>query len=71
MQALMDYQQSVFPWMRMFTDQSEYHFDTTPFMVMGAVCGLIGMMVQLYFLITRKFAFEKAAADLKSGVIQA
>ncbi len=68
MLALMQYQQSMFPWMRVLPNQPEYHFDTTPFMVMGAVCGLIGMMVQLYFLITRKVAFEKAATDLKSSV---
>ena len=36
--------------------------DITPFFLMGAVAGLIGLLVPLYFLITRKEAFEKAAA---------
>jgi hypothetical protein len=38
---------------------------------MGAICGLIGTAIPLYFLITRKFAFDKAAVDLESGVSQA
>jgi hypothetical protein len=66
MLALMESQQSMFPWMRLIQDQPEFHFDSTPFIVMGAVSGLIGITVPLYFLITRKVAFEKAAADLES-----
>jgi cell division protein FtsX len=67
----MERQQSMFPWMRMFPNQPEFQFDPTPFMYMGAVCGIIGVAIPLYFLITRKVAYEKAAADLKSGVSQA
>jgi len=70
MLALMERQQSMFPWMRMLPDQPEFHFDTAPFMVMGAVSGLIGIMVPLYFLITRKVAYENAAARLESGAAQ-
>jgi hypothetical protein len=66
MLALMESQQSMFPWMRLIQDQPAFHFDPTPFIAMGAVSGLIGITVPLYFLITRKVAFEKAAADLES-----
>lgn len=71
MLALMERQQSMFPWMRMFPNQPEFQFDPTPFMYMGAVCGLIGAAIPLYFLITRKVAYEKAAVDLKSKMSQA
>jgi len=36
----------------------------TPLLILGACGGLIGLMVPLYFLITRKQAFEKAAAEV-------
>jgi hypothetical protein len=61
--ALMEHQQSLFPWMRMFPQQPAFHIDPTPFVTIGAVAGLIGASVPLYFLITRKDAFEKAASD--------
>lgn len=71
MLAIMEAERSMFPWMRMLPNQPEFHFDTTPFLVMGAVAGMIGTAIPLYFLITRKFAFDKAAANLESGVSQA
>lgn len=69
--ALMESERSMFPWMRMLPNQPEFHFDTTPFLVMAVMGGLICTAIPLYFLITRKFAFEKAAANLESGVSQA
>jgi len=71
MLALMESERSMFPWMRMLPSQPQFHFESTPFLVMGAICGLIGTAIPLYFLITRKFAFDKAAVDLESGVSQA
>lgn len=71
MLALLEGQQSMFPWTRLLLTHPEFHFDPTPFMVIGGVGGLIGIAVPLYFLITRKVAFERAAADLASGVRQA
>jgi hypothetical protein len=71
MLALMESERSMFPWMRMLPSQPQFHFQSTPFLVMGAICGLIGTAIPLYFLITRKFAFDKAAVDFESGVSQA
>jgi|SRR5580658_4479823 hypothetical protein len=62
MLALIEWQQSMFPWTRAFQSQAEFKLDLTPFLSLGAVLGLILIMVPLYFLITRKLAFENAAA---------
>jgi hypothetical protein len=67
MLGLLENQQSMFPWMRAFQGQTEFQFDFTPFLVVGAILGLVMITVPLYFLITRKMAFEKAAAALESG----
>lgn len=37
-------------------------FNTTPFLMVVSVCSLIGILLPLYFLITRQQAFEQAAA---------
>jgi hypothetical protein len=71
MLTLMESERVMFPWMRMLPSQPEFRFDATPFLVVGAVSGLIVTAIPLYFLITRRFAFEKSAADLESGVSQA
>ena len=71
MLALIESQQTMFPWMRLFLTHPEFQFDPTRFMVIGYAGGVIGIMVPLYFLITRKVAFEKAAAELESGASQA
>jgi hypothetical protein len=62
MLALMERQQSMFPWMRAFQGQAQFQFDFTPFLIVGAVLGLVVITVPVYFLITRKMAFENAAA---------
>jgi hypothetical protein len=64
--ALMESQQTMFPWMRQFQGQAGLQFNPAPFLVVGAVVGLFVITVPLYFLITRKLAFEMAAADLES-----
>jgi hypothetical protein len=70
MLGLLEQQQSMFPWMRLYQSQTEFHFDFGPFLIMGAVIGLVVISVPLYFLVTRKIAFENAAAAL-AGVGQA
>jgi len=64
--VLMESQQSMFPWMRPFQNQPQFLFDPTPMFVIGAVAGVLGAAIPIYFLITRKLAFEKAAAELAS-----
>jgi hypothetical protein len=56
--------QSMFPWMQPWPNQAGFRFDATPFLILGACSGLVGLLVPLYFLITRKQAFEKAAAEV-------
>jgi hypothetical protein len=62
MLGLLENQQSIFPWMRLLQNQTEFHFDFGPFLIMGAVLGLAVTCVPLYFLVTRKMPFENAAA---------
>jgi len=52
-----------FPWMQAERWQNQIlpQFNTTPFLVMGACLGLLGVLIPLYFLVTRKQAFERAA----------
>jgi formate-dependent nitrite reductase membrane component NrfD len=40
----------------------ELHFDLIPFMYLGACCGAIMIAIAIYFLVTRKVEFERAAA---------
>lgn len=64
MMEVMRRSQAMFPWMQSWPNQAGFPFDVTPFLILGACGGLIGLMVPLYFLITRKQAFEKAAAEV-------
>lgn len=61
MLSLIEKQQSMFPWMQPWQTQIWQQIDLTPFLVLGACVGLAGLMVPMYFLITRKQAFERAA----------
>jgi len=70
MLGLLESQQSMFPWMRLFQSQTEFRFDFGPLLMVGAVLGLVVISVPLYFLLTRKIAFDKAAAALESGAGQ-
>lgn len=60
MATLMENQYSLFPWMRSFQNQA-LQFNMRPFQVAGLVSGMAMMGVAIYFLITRKQAFENAA----------
>jgi hypothetical protein len=57
--ALMEAQQSLFAWMPAWPNQQAYSFDLKPFLVLGFFGGFLGVAVPLYFLITRKSAFER------------
>lgn len=61
--ALIQGERSMFPWMRVLPNQPEFQYDMTPFLIFGAFCALAGVAVPLYFLITRRFAFETSPAD--------
>lgn len=52
-----------YPWMKLPTgEQFDFPFDITPFLWIGFIVGVATLAVQLFFLITRKEAFERAAA---------
>jgi hypothetical protein len=60
--ALMDMQQSIFLWMPAMNAQTSIHIDIEPFVNMGIIGGFISSLILLaivlYFLITRKKAFQ-------------
>jgi hypothetical protein len=58
---LMALQQSMFPWMRAWQNQLPIQFDIAPFIVIGAVGGLVFLLIPLYFLFTSKQVFAEAA----------
>jgi len=62
MQQLLDSQFTLFPWMRAWQSQWQTQFNPMPSLIVGALFGLALLAVPLYFLITRKQAFEKAAS---------
>lgn len=62
MLGLIEKQQSMFPWMPSGQNQIWQQIDLTPFLIMGTFIGLAVLILPLYFLITRKQAFEKTAA---------
>lgn len=62
MRALLDAQSTMFPWMRYIQGRPELQFDATPALLAGGVTGLVCIAIPLYFLMTRKQAFEAAAA---------
>jgi hypothetical protein len=61
---------SIYSWTQAFQDQQLALFDNTPFLVVSACLGLVVMLVPLYFLITRKRAFEEAAAAAHQARMQ-
>jgi hypothetical protein len=61
--ALLDAEHSIFPWMRPFQDQAQYQLNFTPSLILGSIVGLVLVAVQLYFLITRKRAFEISSSE--------
>lgn len=61
MKALIDWQWTMFPWMRALQNSQPMRFNQTPAIWLGGTLGLAFILVQLYFLITRKRAYEEAA----------
>jgi hypothetical protein len=65
--SLINIQNSMFPWMRLTRVNPGFTFDPTPMILLGGLAGLLLVLVPLYFLITRKQAFEIAAARAKAA----
>jgi hypothetical protein len=54
--TLVSASQAMFPWMKQMRESGP-QLDLVPLMTLGGVIGLLGVLVPLYFLITRKEAF--------------
>jgi hypothetical protein len=57
----LDIQQSMFPWMRSAQANSPFQIDMMPFLMAGAVGGIILCSVLVYLLAAAKPAFDRAA----------
>jgi hypothetical protein len=62
-QALLNAQETMFPWMRVARSQAAIAIDPAVPMVVGSAVGLGVFGVWVYFLITRKQAFEKTTLN--------
>lgn len=62
MLALMQRENSMFPWSKMLPAEQQFHLPTSFFFVFAAA-GLAVATVPIYFLVTRSVAFKKAAND--------
>jgi hypothetical protein len=60
---LLELQYSMFPWMRSTQTDSPFFSDPTPFLMIGAVAGVLFSLVLLYFLAAAKPAFDRAARE--------
>lgn len=56
-------EQSMFPWMRSAQANSPFSADPTPFLIIGAIGGVVFSLVLMYFLIAAKPAFERAGRE--------
>ena len=63
MLALLDKQRSMFPWVGILPNQPTIQIDPAPYMRIGLLAGCAFVAVQVYFLITRRFAFGAAAGS--------
>jgi hypothetical protein len=61
--ALLESERSIFPWIGPFQGQAQYQLNFTPSVILGSIVGLVLVAVQLYFLITRKRAFEISSSE--------
>ena len=59
---LLEVEQSTFPWMRPMPGGHPYPFDIRPFMMTGAVGGLVIVLIPLCFLIINNRAFARSTA---------
>ncbi len=57
--ALLEWQKSFMPFGQLSSYQSQFQPQLAPFLIMGVVVGVTVAAVQIYFLVTRKAAFEK------------
>jgi hypothetical protein len=56
--ALTESQNSMFPWLKGIPNPPRYYLDATPFLTILAVFGMVVIAVPIYFLVTRRAAFE-------------
>jgi len=63
MVALMENQRSMFGWEAMLPNQPQVHMDLSPLFPIFAMLGLIGAALPIYFLMTRKAAFERSSTN--------
>jgi len=61
MGKILEFQQSMFPWMKSWQEAYPIQFDLTPFMIIGAVGGMVLLLVLMYFLVTARQAFQRPA----------
>jgi hypothetical protein len=59
MGKILEFQQSMFPWMKSWQEAYPIEFDLTPFMIIGAVGGMVLLLVLMYFLVTARQAFQR------------
>jgi hypothetical protein len=62
----MDMQAQLFPWTRTPQSGQIPQFDPMLFVKMGAALGMVAAVVPLYFLATRKHAFDKVSTTASS-----
>jgi hypothetical protein len=62
MTRLLEVQQTMFPWIRQTPGAYPYPFDIRPFMMVGAIAGLVFVLVPLCFLIINRQAFARQVA---------
>jgi hypothetical protein len=53
--------QEMYPWLQPWQNQQPFVFDFKPLIAIGVCMSLAVVIMPIYFLITRKAAFEKAA----------
>lgn len=64
--TFMEMEEVSFPWMKMW-QQQDFVFDPTRFARIGMVFGLLFCLVEIYFLVTRKQRYERAALGARAG----
>jgi len=60
--ALLESEQSMFPWMRPLQGQPQFHVDYIPSLMLGSTMGVLFMLVQIYFLIASRRSFGNSPA---------
>jgi len=68
MQSLIEWQEKMFPWGQLWQSQAALISDLRPMFVVDGCFGLALADVPVYFLFTRKQAFERAASVHQGGI---